>query len=105
MLDLTTILARQRAFSLATFGPDYRPQQAIDHIVRELTEIEADPRDIKEWIDVAIIGLDGAMRCGYTPEQVAQALIDKIAINETRTWPDWRSADPNLAIEHVKEGA
>ena len=45
MLDLTTILARQRAFSLATFGPDYRPQQAIDHIVRDLT------RDHYIWRD------------------------------------------------------
>lgn len=105
MTDLIQILVRQRAFSLRTFGPNYQTEQAIDHIRKELAEISADRGDIKEWIDVAIIALDGAMRCGYSPLAVTYALVDKISVNEKRTWPDWRTADRRLAIEHIEDAA
>lgn len=98
--DLAAHLERQRAFSRKTFGPGNRTAGVIDHIRKELREIEADPTDIEEWIDVIILALDGAWRAGYEPAQIVEAIVAKQAKNEKRRWPDWRAADPDKAIEH-----
>ena len=74
----------------------------MDHIRKELLEIEADPGDLMEWIDVAILALDGAWRSGATPEQIIMALVGKQIKNEGRTWPDWKTMSPDAAICHVK---
>lgn len=102
LFDLVAHLQRQREFSERTFGPGARTKGVLDHIRKELNEIEADPTDISEWIDVVLLALDGAWRHGFTPEQIADALAAKQAKNEARTWPDWRTADPTKAIEHVR---
>lgn len=102
--DFHAHLARQAAFSLKTFGPGMRTAGVCDHIRKELKEIEADPSDLREWIDVVILALDGAWRCGGSPEQIIDGIIAKQAKNEGRNWPDWRTADPNKAIEHDRSG-
>jgi hypothetical protein len=101
-MNLALHLHRQRAFSLATFGPGRRTEGVVDHIRKELKEIEAAPEDLSEWIDVVLLALDGAWRSGATPEQIVDALQAKQLKNERRNWPDWRTADPNRAIEHVR---
>lgn len=102
MFDLIAQLYRQRAFSRATFGPGERTHGVCDHIRKELGEIERAPRDISEWVDVILLAMDGAWRTGATPEQIAEAIQAKQTKNEGRDWPDWRTADPNKAIEHIK---
>lgn len=103
--DLVAHLYRQREFSERTFGPGARTAGVLDHIRKELNEIEADPADVTEWIDVVLLALDGAWRAGFTPVQIAQAIAAKQAKNEARTWPDWRTADPGKAIEHDRSEA
>lgn len=93
-------LARQAAWSEATFGPGRRTAGVTDHIGKELDEIRSDPDDLGEWVDVVILALDGAWRTGASPEQIIAAVKAKQARNEARTWPDWRTADPDKAIEH-----
>jgi hypothetical protein len=102
--DLLTFLRAQRQFSERTFGPGPRAAGIVDHIIRELKEIEADPNDISEWIDVVILALDGAWRQGFSPEQIIHALANKTVKNFDRKWPDWRTAETGKAIEHIKEG-
>ncbi|CAM5574986.1 hypothetical protein MAUB1S_09664 [Mycolicibacterium aubagnense] len=102
--DLSAHLAHQRAWSAKTFGPGPRTKGVLDHIRKELTEIEADPADLKEWVDVIILAFDGAWRAGWEPEAIVAAIVDKQARNEKRQWPDWRTADPDKAIEHVRHG-
>lgn len=102
-MDLLGHLERQRAWSERTFGPGSRLHGVLDHIRKELSEIEAKPDDLSEWIDVIILGFDGAWRAGYTPEQIVLALVAKQAKNEARRWPDWRNLSPDKAIEHVRE--
>lgn len=97
-------LQRQREWSEATFGPGARVGGVLAHIRKELTEIEDDPTDVTEWIDVVILALDGAWRSGASPQQIIDALKAKQARNEARTWPDWREYDQDEAIEHVAEG-
>lgn len=101
-MDLIEHLHRQRDFSERTFGPGQLTEGVLDHIRKELREIEEAPTDLEEWIDVVMLALDGAWRAGYTPEQIAAQLEEKQKKNEGRTWPDWRTAEPGKAIEHVR---
>lgn len=98
-------LAHQREFSLKTFGPGARTAGVLDHIRKELKEIADDPSDITEWADAVILAFDGALRAGHEPQEIIDAIKAKQARNETRTWPDWRTQDPNKAIEHVRDAA
>jgi hypothetical protein len=102
--DFHAHLARQAAFSLKTFGPGARTVGVCDHIRKELIEIETEPLDLNEWVDVVILALDGAWRCGGTPDQIINAIVAKQTKNEGRNWPDWRTADPTKAIEHDRSG-
>jgi len=98
--NLIKHLIRQKEFSEKTFGPGARTQGVLDHIRKELKEIEASPKDITEWIDVIILTFDGAWRAGWKPEDIVAALVEKQEKNEGRTWPNWKTSDPNKAIEH-----
>lgn len=103
-LDLVDYLDHQRAWSERTFGPGPRTGGVIDHIRKELLEIENAPADLTEWIDVVILALDGAWRAGHTSQAIVQALIAKQAKNEARAWPDWRGQSADKAITHTKDG-
>ncbi len=105
IFDLLALLDRQYKWSLETFGPPSGNQAGVlDHIRKELIEIEEAPDDIEEWIDVMILAADGAMRCARaTPEMVAAAWLAKQVKNEGRKWPDWRTSPPGKAICHIKE--
>ncbi|MBL4929366.1 dATP/dGTP pyrophosphohydrolase domain-containing protein [Fuscibacter oryzae] len=117
MFDLEAHLKRQMAFSRATFGPGERRAGVADHIKRELTgEVipAGSPYEAaEEWVDVVILALDGLTRAlreaGVHPGELAAEacgmIEDKQDENEQRNWPDWRTADPNKAIEHVKAQA
>lgn len=95
-------LAHQRAWSLRTFGPGRRTAGIVDHIRRELDEILDEPADLGEWVDVIILGFDGAYRAGHEPQSIIDAIKAKQAKNELREWPDWRTVPQDRAIEHVK---
>lgn len=97
-------LERQRDWSRATFGPGPRTAGVVDHIRKELLEILANPTDLGEWVDVIILGLDGAWRAGHEPRQIINAIKEKQAKNEARTWPDWRTRSEDVAIEHDRGG-
>lgn len=100
--DLLDYIYRQEAWSGNTFGPGARTKGVIDHIRKELLEIEAAPDDLAEWIDVIILALDGAWRAGAAPEEIVEALAAKQAKNMARQWPDWRTMSEDQAIEQIK---
>ncbi|MFZ2541677.1 MAG: dATP/dGTP pyrophosphohydrolase domain-containing protein [Gallionella sp.] len=102
--DLVGHLRHQAEWSERTFGPGGRVQGVCDHIRKELIEVEAEDGPLAEWVDVIILGLDGAWRSGATPEQIVAAIAAKQAKNEARRWPDWRTAEPGKAIEHDRTG-
>src|ERR1019366_2399435 len=106
-LNLVSHLQRQFAWSERTFGPPTKGSASsvgiIDHIRRELVEIEANPTDLEEWIDVVILALDGAWRVGHTSEEIAYALDMKQRKNEGRKWPAIKDQIPGRANEHIKE--
>lgn len=109
-LDLEQHLKRQMAFSRATFGPGERMHGVVDHIRNELDEVTQSAGDPKEWTDIVILALDGLTRAllsyGYSVDEAAKNaclhIVHKQGKNELRDWPDWRTADPGKAIEHVR---
>ena len=125
MTDFATHLTRQAAASRGFYGPGARTKGVIQHVKKELVEIEkcydgVTPTDggtaheeaAQEWVDVAILGLDGLLRAiaaaypYWTFDAVAQhavkLMVAKQGKNELRDWPDWRLASPDSAIEHVR---
>jgi len=100
--DLIGHIVRQKAFSEKAFGPGERIEGLMDHIRKELVEIEENPNDIEEWADLILLALDGAWRQRYSAVDIARAIESKLAKNERREWPDWRTAEPGKAIEHVR---
>ncbi len=101
-MNLVKHLRRQKEWSEKTFGPGARTAGVLDHIRKELFEIEAAPDDPLEWADLIILAFDGAWRAGLSPNEICEAIMIKQAINEQRDWPDWRTLDPNKAIEHCR---
>jgi hypothetical protein len=98
--NLVAHLHRQREWSERVLGPGERTIRLTEHIKKEIEEVRASPNDLEEWIDIAIIAFDGAWRAGYSPEQIAAALVRKQVKNEGRTWPDWRTIPPDEPLEH-----
>ena len=96
-------LERQSEWSARTFGPGRRTKGLIDHIVKELAEIEAKPDDISEWADLLILAFDGAWRHEHSAADIIRAVKDKQTANEARTWPDWRERSEDEAIEHERK--
>jgi hypothetical protein len=111
-MDMKQHLMRQMAWSRATFGPHPRTAGVIDHIRKELVEVEESNGSAAEWTDVAILAMDGlwrSVRAAHphsASSDVAQMVIEFILRkqdrNELRDWPDWRTAPTDKAIEHVR---
>lgn len=91
------------SWNFATFGPGRRTEGTIDHIRKELIEIETNPTDPKEWADIVLLALNGMARLDLSPEQIIKIIVAKQACNFIRRWPDWRHADPLKAVEHIRE--
>lgn len=96
---------RYGRWSIETFGPGERVTAVLDHISREIEEVRKAPHDIEEWADLIILAMDGAMRQGASAQQIFTTIKTKHAKNMRRVWPDWRTADPDKAIEHVRSYA
>lgn len=105
--DIAAHLRRQKEFSERAFGPMVgQPRRGVlDHIRKELDEVEKDWQAgvrSDEWVDVVILAFDGFLREGYSVEEILTLWEAKQTKNEKREWPDWRTADPDKAIEHVR---
>jgi hypothetical protein len=102
-MNLVDHLYRQWLWSNNTFGPGKNTAGLLAHIRSELKEVEAKPHDLKEWIDIAILAFDGALREGHCPEAIAYGLVDKQTENEKRKWPDWQTVPAGQPIEHIRD--
>lgn len=101
MKDLAEFFDAKAAWSRSTFGKGHRTG-VIAHIRDELKEIEADPRDLTEWIDVVLLAMDGAARsAGADGAAFVAALIAKQQRNTRRSWPS--GMPPDAATHHLKE--
>ena len=99
--DICQYNERQRQWSRKTFGDGKRTLGIITHIRKELEEIVDQPNDLEEWIDVAILALDGYWRHGGEPAQLMAHLQAKQNKNFARRWPAPGPEDE--PIEHVRD--
>jgi hypothetical protein len=83
-MNLLRWLHRERAFSNRALGPGERAAGIIADIRMDLAMIEARPRPLTEWVDVAALALDGAWRTGAEPEEICEALQELLERNEQR---------------------
>lgn len=86
-------------WSQATFG-NVGPVGPLNHLSKEALEAAEQPGDLSEWADMQFLLWDAQRRVGVTDEQITQAMIDKLAVNKQRKWPEPKDGEPRL---HIKE--
>ncbi|HBT3809958.1 TPA: DUF550 domain-containing protein [Klebsiella pneumoniae] len=86
-------------WSQATFG-NVGPVGQLKHLSKEALEAAAEPGDLSEWADMQFLLWDAQRRAGITDEQITQAMIEKLAVNKQRSWPEPKDGEPRL---HIKE--
>ncbi|NJQ19602.1 DUF550 domain-containing protein [Pantoea sp. LS15] len=85
-------------WSDATFG-NVGPIGPLKHLSKEALEAAAEPGDLSEWADIQFLMWDAQRRAGISDEQITQAMVDKLAVNKARKWPEPKEGEPRL---HVK---
>ncbi len=86
-------------WSQATFG-NVGPIGPLKHLSKEALEAAAEPSDLSEWADMHFLLWDAQRRAGITDEQITQAMVEKLAVNKQREWPEPKDGEPRL---HIKE--
>lgn len=86
-------------WSDATFG-DVGPIGPLKHLSEEALEAAAEPEDLSEWADMQFLLWDAQRRAGISDEQITQAMVEKLAVNKQREWPEPKDGEPRL---HIKE--
>lgn len=84
---------------METFGTSARTIGIIKHIESELKEVEADPFDLKEWIDIIILGLDGYWRHGGTSERLMELLVKQQDRNMKRKYKKTPDNEPSFHLQ------
>lgn len=85
-------------WSQATFG-NVGPVGPLKHLSKEALEAAAEPGDLSEWSDMQFLLWDAQRRAGITDEQITQAMIEKLAVNKQRSWPEPKDGEPRLHIK------
>lgn len=97
--DRDQVRQEHAEWSQATFGY-VGPVGPLKHLSKEALEAAAEPGDLSEWADMQFLLWDAQRRAGITDEQITQAMIDKLAVNKQRSWPEPKDGEPRL---HIKE--
>ena len=98
-MDREHVRNEHAEWSQATFG-NVGPVGPLKHLSKEALEAAAEPDDLSEWADMQFLLWDAQRRAGITDEQITQAMIDKLAVNKQRSWPEPKDGEPRL---HIKE--
>ncbi|HAK7810519.1 TPA: DUF550 domain-containing protein [Salmonella enterica] len=98
-LERERIRREHAEWSDKTFG-DVGPVGPLKHLSKEALEAAADPSDPLEWADMQFLLWDAQRRMGISDEFITRAMIEKLAINKTRQWPEPKDGEPRL---HIKE--
>ncbi|MGR0256182.1 DUF550 domain-containing protein [Klebsiella pneumoniae] len=98
-MDREHVRNEHAEWSQATFG-NVGPVGPLKHLSKEALEAAAEPDDLSEWADMQFLLWDAQRRAGITDEHITQAMIDKLAVNKQREWPEPKDGEPRL---HIKE--
>lgn len=93
------LIRREHAeWSDATFG-NVGPVGPLKHLSKEALEAAANPEDPLEWADMQFLLWDAQRRMGLSDEFITRAMIEKLAINKARQWPEPKDGEPRLHIK------
>ncbi len=109
-LQTLIIELQQTAYRLNGTNSAYLMSDAIKPL-RELQErrkaamdgepvVFVDPHDPLEWADMQFLFWDAQRRMGISDEFITRAMVEKLAINKARQWPEPKDGEPRL---HIKE--
>ncbi|HBZ8115134.1 TPA: DUF550 domain-containing protein [Klebsiella pneumoniae] len=98
-MDRDKVRREHAEWSQTTFG-NVGPVGPLKHLSKEALEAAAEPDDRSEWADMQFLLWDAQRRAGITDEQITQAMIDKLAVNKQRSWPEPKDGEPR---QHIKE--
>ncbi|MEF0133436.1 DUF550 domain-containing protein [Klebsiella pneumoniae] len=96
--DRDQVRREHAEWSQATFG-NVGPVGPLKHLSKEALEAAEQPGDLSEWADMQFLLWDAQRRAGITDDQITQAMIDKLAVNKQREWPDPKDGEPRLHIK------
>ena len=96
-MDRYQVRNEHAEWSQSTFG-NVGPIGPLKHLSKEALESAAEPDDLSEWADMQFLLWDAQRRAGITDEQITQAMIDKLAVNKQRSWPEPKDGEPRLHI-------
>ncbi|HBW0851876.1 TPA: DUF550 domain-containing protein [Klebsiella quasipneumoniae] len=97
-MDRDKVRNEHAEWSQATFG-NVGPVGALKHLSKEALEAAAEPGDLSEWADMQFLLWDAQRRAGITDAQITQAMIEKLAVNKQREWPEPKDGEPRLHIK------
>lgn len=118
-VDMLDFFERRQEWSFATFGPPSHrgPCGPLEHLLKEAAEALEEAKKAthllpgwsheklrEEIIDCLFLVFDAADRAGMSYAEISKAGMSKLRKNQARIWPDWRTADPDKAIEHDRSG-
>ncbi|CAH3658295.1 DUF550 domain-containing protein [Klebsiella pneumoniae] len=95
--DREQVRREHAEWSQATFG-NVGPVGPLKHLSKEALEAAAEHGDLSEWADMQFLLWDAQRRAGITDEQITQAMIEKLAVNKQRSWPEPKDGEPRLHI-------
>ncbi|EAX8488740.1 DUF550 domain-containing protein [Salmonella enterica] len=98
-LEREQIRREHAEWSDASFG-DVGPIGPLKHLSKEALEAAAEPDDLSEWADIQFLLWDAQRRAGISDEQITRAMVEKLAVNKQREWPEPKDGEPRL---HIKE--
>ncbi len=97
-MDRDKVRNEHAEWSQATFG-NVGPVGPLKHLSKEALEAAEQPGDLSEWADMQFLLWDAQRRAGITDDQITQAMIDKLAVNKQREWPEPKDGEPRLHIK------
>nr|DAI18939.1 MAG TPA: Protein of unknown function (DUF550) [Bacteriophage sp.] len=101
-MDRDKVRQEHAEWSQATFG-NVGPVGPLKHLSKEALEAAEQPGDLSEWADMQFLLWDAQRRAGITDAQITQAMIEKLAVNKQRSWPEPKDGEPRLHIKEQQE--
>ena len=95
--DREHVRREHAVWSQSTFG-NVGPVGPLKHLAKEALEAAAEPDDLSEWADMQFLLWDAQRRAGITDELITQAMVEKLAVNKQREWPEPKDGEPRLHI-------
>lgn len=75
------------------------PVGPLKHLAKEAIEAAEAPDDISEFADILMLVWDATRRAGFSDEQLAEAVAEKLERNKRRAWGKVKDGEP---CHHLK---